>query len=390
MNASHPVTVHGAVAPGFERTRQAFAQGFEDRPGMGAAVSVYRDGEKVVDLWAGTRDARSGQDWEEDTAAVMFSCTKGLASVLVARLVEQGLVDYDVPLATYWPEFAAQGKDRLTVREALGHRAGLSAVRENLTREQILDWEFMTDLLAAQEPLWEPGSGYAYHSITHGWLSGELIRRVTGRSAGTLFQEVFSPVSAEAWLGLPAEEENRVAHISLSEAYRQGVQAMQQLPNPFAASGPTLGGALPPELVTEDRGANDRAFHAAEFPAAGAISTARGLAALWSATVRDTAGVTLVAPETLENALRPVSEGPQELDIPGPWADRFAAGFQLPGTDQDLLSPSGFGHYGAGGQLAFADPTHGVGFGYLSNWMEPDAGRATAVVRALREDLAAL
>lgn len=390
MNASHPVTVHGAVAPGFERTREAFAQGFEGRPDMGAALSVYRGGGKVVDLWGGVKDARTGDPWEQGTPAVIFSCTKGLASVLVARLVEQGLVEYDAPLAAYWPEFAARGKDRVTVREALGHRAGLAAVREELTREQLLDWDFMAALLADQEPLWEPGTGYAYHPITHGWLSGELIRRVTGKTAGTLFQEDFSPVTEEAWLGLPASEEDRVAHISLSEAYRQAVQAMQQLPNPFAAGAPTMGGALPPELVTEDRGANDRAFHAAEFPGAGGIATARGLAALWSATVRDTAGVSLVTPETLEDALRPVSEGPLELDIPGPWNDRFAAGFQLPGVDQDLLGPAGFGHYGAGGQLGFAEPEQGIGFGYLSNWMEPDAGRATAVVRALREDLARL
>ncbi|MDP5226942.1 MULTISPECIES: serine hydrolase domain-containing protein [Arthrobacter] len=384
------VTVHGTATRGFERTRQAFAQGFDGAPDMGAAVSVYRDGEKVVDLWGGTRDARSALPWEEETAAVMFSCTKGLASVLIARLVEQGLVDYDAPLASYWPEFAANGKGRLTVREALGHRAGLSAVRQELTREQLLDWDFMTALLAAQEPLWEPGTGFAYHSITHGWLSGELIRRVTGRTAGALFQEVFSPVTAEAWLGLPAAEETRVAHIGLSEAYRQGVAAMQQLPNPFAAKGPQMGGALPPELVTETEGANDRSFHAAEFPAAGGISTARALAALWSATVRDTGGTLLLGTGALENALRPVSEGRPELGFPEPWADRFAAGFQLPGLDQDLLSPAGFGHYGAGGQLGFADPVHGIGFGYLTNWMVPDAGRATAVVQALREDLAAL
>ncbi len=389
MSTPSTPAVHGTTAPGFERTRHAFVEGFDGRPDMGAALSVYRGGEKVVDLWGGVKDARTAEPWEEGTAAVIFSVTKGLASVLVARLVEQGLIDYDAPLAQYWPEFGARGKDRLTVREALGHRGGLAAVRVPLTREQVLDWDFMTALLADQEPLWEPGAGYAYHSITHGWLSGELIRRVTGKTAGEHFAEVFGPVHPEGWLGLPAGEEHRVAHISLSDGYLRGVQDRLSLPNPFAAHGPELGGALPATLVGEDTGANDTLFHRHEFPAAGGITTARALAAFWSATVHDD-DARLLGDAALADGLTVASEGPLELDIPGPGEDRFAAGFQLPGVDQDLLTPAGFGHYGAGGQLGFADPEHGIGFGYLSNWMEPDAGRATAVVRALREDLAGL
>ncbi|MFJ3957348.1 serine hydrolase domain-containing protein [Arthrobacter sp. NPDC090010] len=389
MNTASSPEVHGSVAPGFEKVREAFADGFQGRPGMGAAVAVHHQGRPVVDLWAGVKDARSGSAWEEDTATVIFSVTKGLASVLVARLVDQGLIDYDAPLAEYWPEFAANGKGRLTVREALGHRAGLSAVRVPLSKEQMLDWDFMTSLLAEQEPLWEPGSAYAYHSITHGWLSGELIRRVTGQTPGRHFAEVFGPVTSEAWLGLPEAETGRVAQIALSEAYEQSSRDRLRLPNQFAARGPEMGGALPPELVGEHTGANDPLFHAAEFPAAGGITTARGLAAIWSAVVHEGEEGPLLRAETLVDGLRVVSEGPQALEIPGPWVDRFTAGFQRPGEGQDLLSPEGFGHYGAGGQLGFADPAYDVGFGYLSNWMEPDAERASAVVAAVRESITA-
>ena len=160
--------VSGSVKPGFEPLAEAFAEGFAGRPTMGAALSVRVAGEVVVDLWGGVADERDGRAWTGDTPSVVFSCTKGLLSILSARLVQEGRLAYDAPVSRYWPEFAAAGKAEVTVGEALSHRAGLSATRADLTEADIVDWARMTEVLAAQEPLWRPGTGYAYHAITHG------------------------------------------------------------------------------------------------------------------------------------------------------------------------------------------------------------------------------
>ena len=164
--------IEGTTATGFEEVGSAFADAFAARPTMGAALSVRVDGRPVVQLWGGVKDERDGQAWTADTASVVFSCTKGVMSILVARLVQDGLLDYETPVSRYWPEFAAAGKGGVTVAELLSHRAGLSALRERITLDQALDWETVTALLAAQEPLWTPGSGYAYHALTFGWRAG--------------------------------------------------------------------------------------------------------------------------------------------------------------------------------------------------------------------------
>jgi len=174
------IDVHGSIAPEFARVREAFAAGFDDKPDMGAALAIRHRGELVVDLWAGVRDERSRAPWEETTPSVIFSCTKGLVSILAARLVQEGRLDYQAPVAQYWPEFAAAGKENVRVKDLLAHRSGLSAPREPLTTAQMIDWPVVVAQLAAQQPLWQPDTGYAYHAITHGWLAGEVIRRVTG------------------------------------------------------------------------------------------------------------------------------------------------------------------------------------------------------------------
>lgn len=166
------IEVHGSVEPGFEPVADAFASAFADRPTMGAALHVTLGGQSIVDLWAGVADERTRRPWVEDTPSVVFSCTKGLMSILIARLVQDGRLDYDAPVARYWPEFAQAGKADITVGQALAHQAGLSAPRENLTEDDIVDWDRMVAVLAAQEPLWPIGTGYAYHALTHGWLTG--------------------------------------------------------------------------------------------------------------------------------------------------------------------------------------------------------------------------
>ncbi len=385
------MTVHGTTAPGFDRVRDAFEAGFEGKPDMGAGLAIRHRGELVVDLWGGPRDERTRAPWEQSTPSVIFSCTKGLVSVLTARLVQEGRLDYQAPVAQYWPEFAAAGKQAVRVKDLLAHRSGLSAPREPLTVEQIIDWPVVVAQLAAQEPLWEPDTGYAYHAITHGWLVGEVIRRVTGLSVGAYFAQLTEPLHEDAWIGIPPSVHERVAHMQAGPTLVQLVaqQAAARTPGvtDWSEVAMTLGGALAPELVTADEGFNDPRIQAAEIPGAGGIATARALATIWSATVVETSGVRLLGSEVLESATVVQSEGPPVWDVPGPWP-RWGMGFQLDSEARRFLTPASFGHDGAGGQSAFADPAAQVGFAYLTNQMEAiDDQRATRVIDALRESL---
>lgn len=378
--------VSGIVTPGFEPLVDAFAASFADRPTMGAALSVRIDGETVVDLWGGIADERNGRAWTGDTPSVIFSCTKGLLSILTARLAQQGRIAYDDPVSRYWPEFAAAGKASVTIGEALSHRAGLSATRADLVEADILDWNRMAAILAAQEPLWTPGTGYAYHAITHGWLNGEVLRRVTGRSVGQLFQEMIAgPLGVDAWIGLPEAEADRPAHLQVSPALTElwGIEAAKPAPNwPYRAM--TLGSALPADLVTPDGGFNARPIRAAEIPGAGGIASARALAAIWSATIATTQGVRLLDDATIAAATVERSGGEPVFGAVPPYS-RWGAGFQLDSDARHYTGAKCFGHDGAGGQVGFADPERRIGFGFVTNWMMgPEDWRATAIIDALR------
>jgi CubicO group peptidase (beta-lactamase class C family) len=385
--------IAGVAAPGFEPVAKAFARAFTGRPTMGAALAIRVEGDEVVNLWSGVADERASQPWTEDTASVVFSCTKGLVSILAAQLVEAGLLVYDAPVASYWPEFAQGGKADVTVRQLLGHQAGLSALTSDLTFEDILDWDVVTARLAQQVPLWEPGTGYGYHALTHGWLAGELIRRITGKSVGTVFSEsVTRPLEASAWIGLPPSHDGAVAHLQvapdLSELWKnEAALDTPETPNwPYRAM--TLGCALPAALATAEGGFNDRVLQQAEVPGAGGIASAKGLAAIWSATVTPTNGARLLAPETVELATRTVTEGAPVFPAPPPYS-RWGMGFQLDSEARRYLTGSSFGHDGAGGQSAFADPIHRVGFAFITNWMEAgEDRRATGIIDALRAVLA--
>ena len=383
--------IAGTMSPGFEKVADAFRRAFDGKPEMGGALSVRVQGESVVDLWGGVADARTATPWTRDTATVVFSCTKGLVSILAAELVRTGRLDYDALVTDYWPEFGQAGKGDTRVGDLLAHRAGLSAPREDLSPADLIDWDAMTGMLAAQEPLWQPGSGYTYHAITHGWLIGEVIRRVAGESVGAFFtRAVTGPLNADAWIGLPPQEESRVALSRVGPSLR----ALTEIQERDAPAGVdwngramTLGGALPRELVADDAGFNLPAVREAEIPGAGGIATARALAAIWSATVVETDGVRLLDDATLARALAPVSEGPPVFEAPPPWP-RWGMGFQLDSEARRYLTPASFGHDGAGGQVAFADPEHAVGFAFVTNQMEAiEDHRATHIIDALRATL---
>lgn len=383
------IEVHGSVEPSFEPVADAFAAAFAECPTMGGALHVTLGGHSVIDLWAGIADERTGRVWLQDTPSVVFSCTKGLMSILIARLVQDGLLDYDAPVARYWPEFAQAGKADITVGQALAHQAGLSAPRENLTEDDVVDWDRMVAVLAAQEPLWPIGTGYAYHALTHGWLTGELVRRVTGKSAGAWFGEVITgPLGADAWIGLPDALADRPAHLQVSAPLSAlwADEARKPAPNwPYKAM--TLGNALPADLVTDEGGFNRQRIRAAEIPGAGGVATARALAMIWSATVVPTNGIRLIDDAVIATATRTQSEGVSVFGGDPPYS-RWGYGFQLDSEARRYLGDGCFGHDGAGGQVGFADPARQIGFGFVTNWMMgPEDQRATGIISALRQVL---
>jgi CubicO group peptidase (beta-lactamase class C family) len=384
--------VQGKVLPGFEVVRDTFIKTFEDKPNMGASLAIRVEGKEVVNLYGGTADHIAISPWNEQTLSVIFSCSKGLMSILAAKAVQDGKLSYDDLVSKYWPEFSAAGKDKVTVGDLLAHKAGLSAPRVDISTSEAIDWTFVTNLLAAQEPLWEPGAGYAYHALTHGWLIGEVLRRVTGLSVGELFQRTIAgPLDAQAWFGLPLELDERVAKMHAGPTLLKLVadQAASRTPDviDWSHRAMTLGTAFPSELVSYNSGFNTQEVHAAEIPGAGGISNASSLAAIWSATVAETEGVRLLTDESVRLATQVVSEGKPVWDVPGPWP-RFGMGFQLDGEARRYLSDEGFGHDGAGGQVAFADPRHKVGFAFLTNQMEAiDDFRGTDIIKALSQAL---
>lgn len=381
--------IHGSVAAGFEDVRSAFAAAFEGKPDMGAALAIRHRGKLVVDLWGGVSDARNRTPWQADTTSVIFSSTKGLVSILAARLVQEGRLDYQAPVSRYWPEFAASGKSEVKVKDLLSHRSGVSAPREDLSVNDIVRWDTVTGLLAEQEPLWEPGTGYAYHAITHGWLIGEVIRRITGMSVGEYFDELIAqPLGVDAWIGLPGDQSSRVAHMLIGPTLAQLIDQQTAVLKPGVIDWPhramTLGGALPLALIGEDAGFNDPQIQAAEIPGAGAIATARAVATIWSSTFDDSHGEPLLDSATIQQATAVQTEGPPVYDVPGPWP-RWGMGFQLDSETRRFVTPQGFGHDGAGGQVAFADPSAQIGFAFFTSQMEGiNDFRGTAIVDALR------
>ena len=387
--------IHGVVDDGFGPMVDAFIANFVDRRDVGAACCVVIDGRTVVELWGGLADARSRRPWRRDTAAVTFSCTKGVLAILAYRLVEDRRLDLDAPICRYWPEFSQAGKTAITVREAMSHRSGLAMLDADLTAAEVAAWTPVIRAIEQQHPAHEPSAGHVYHTMTYGWILGEVIRRVTGASPGLwLGATVTDPLGLRLWIGLPESERASVAWMEPplpdedSDAAREA--ARMAADDPAIARAATMGGAyaFPAEdgFVTF----NDPALLAAEIPAANGIATASSMARLYAACVSERPGPRLLSPSSVEDALRVQSSGPQLTGMPDDGA-RWGTGFQLasPPT-QPMLGPTSFGHAGAGGQLAFADADARVGFAWLGNQMGGYGDvRARSLTNALRRILGA-
>ena len=377
------IDIGGFVEPGWEPVRSAFEKNFELGEEVGASAAVYHRGHKVVDIWGGAFDATGERPYDDSTLQLMFSTTKGLVAIAVAMCVERGLLDYQEKVATYWPDFAAKGKGDATVAQLLSHQCGLIAPDAEVTLSDALDWKTITAMLADTAPDWPIGSGHGYHALTFGWLAGELIRRTDGRSPGQfLADEIAAPLGIDLWIGLPESLEPRVSPI-IARPLNQvsddpAVQAMLEM---FLGPGTRGGRALFLNGVFAVNDVfNHREVHAAEVPAANGIGTAAALAKVYAATLNAVDGVRLLTDETRDRARVTITaRGEPDLCLVMPTT--FGMGFMTHGMFTPYSGPGSFGHSGAGGSNAFAQPERQLAVAYLMNKM---AANLAADARAQR------
>jgi CubicO group peptidase (beta-lactamase class C family) len=371
-----PVTtaIAGTCADGFTGVREAFTRNFAEHGEVGAAVCITVDDEVVVDLWGGEADPADGSAWERDTVGVVWSCTKGATALCAHVLVARGELSLDARVCEYWPEFAAHGKDTITLRMLLAHQAGLPAFREPIPEAGYCDWELIVDRLAAEAPFWEPGTRHGYHALTFGHLVGEVVRRVTGKSIGAFFRdEIAAPRDIDLWIGLPAEHETRVAP-TLPAGF-PGPD--DEIPSFYRAamSDPSSIGAcvlMHSGSVFVPGWIDTRDAHASELPAFGGIGNARALATMYGVVTTDGGG--LVDAEELEvmGRVESATSVDATMLVPTRWSTGFVKSVDNsaggPGDrDGVVLSESAFGHVGMGGSLGFADPAARMSFGYTMN-----------------------
>ena len=402
--------LNGTVERGWEPVADAFrlSQGGTDH---GAGLCVYVDGRPVVDLWTGLADRTTGRLWQRDTPQLVASPTKGATAICAHMLVERGQLDLDAPVTRYWPEFGQAGKEEVLVRHLLSHQAGLPYVEPDVSFEESCQWSPMIEALERQRPLWASGTEHIYHAMTYGFLVGEVIRRITGKSVGRFFaEEVAGPLGLDAWIGLPAEIEPLLARM---ETEPFPVDRMQELVADFARTmqmspevigqlmvhvyGPgtafmragQAGGVTPENMFS-------RAYRAAEFPGANMVASAHAVARMYAATVSDVDGIRLLNRETVGRATALQTNRSHMHGVAGdllPHTENLfnmSLGFwRSTPPVHPLLGPASFGHPGSGGSLGAADPDRRVGFGYVPNFwpaamIDP---RAPALCAAVRECL---
>ncbi len=356
MTAPAP-EISGTCDEKFEAVREAFLGNFLERDELGASLALMVDGEIVADLWAGWADAERTREWQRDTIVNVYSTTKGIVAVAGAILADRGALDYDAPVTQYWPEFGRNGKHDMPLGYLFSHQAGLPTLDADLAEGSIYDWGTMVKALADQVPIWDPGSAQGYHAFTYGWLVGEPIRRITGKSLGAyVAEEISDPLAVDFFIGTPASEDPRIADI---------IPLPRSPMEPDSLLAKTMLGADLTGAV------NTRRWREAELPAANGHGNARALATIYGAMSRggECGGVRLLSSEGVE---RSAAEQVRSVDRVMGFETRRAMGFILntPGGryhwGPNLRT---FGHSGAGGSLGFADPDARIGFGYAMNRM---------------------
>ena len=366
--------VYGFVRPGFEAVRKAFAENFSHRNELGAACCVYHHGDKVVDLWGGLRNGRTGEPWEENTMVVVYSTTKGLAAMTLAIAHSRGWLDYNECVSTYWPEFAQNGKENITVRQLLAHQAGLFAFDEKVDRDTVADLDKLAAILARQKPKWEAGSRQAYHAISLGFYESELLRRIDPqhRSLGQFFQdEIASTLGEEFYIRLPEEIPNsRFAVVEAPGFFKRligfpiwlALAAMYPRSNIYRALVANPGSAI----VHDESRIYARNL---EVASGGGVGTARAIAHAYG--VFATGGRELgLYPETIQALMAPpIPPRHSFYDECMKGEAKFSLGFMKPCEAWPFNHERAFGHPGAGGSLGFADPEAGIGYAYITNRM---------------------
>ena len=371
--------VHGSVEAGFEPVREAFAANFERFGEVGAACCIHVHGRRVVDLAGGVTSSGGIEPYTPETLQMVWSTTKGVVAIAAHMLAQEGVLDFDAPVVDYWPEFAAEGKQDIPVRWLFNHKSGLAAIDRPLGLQDVIAWTPVVDALAAQRPLWEPGTAHGYETWTYGWLAGEVIRRASGKSVGQLVAErIAKPLGAEFWIGLPREQNERVAPViapvpndppdpyTLRLADRNSL-TYRSFANPAVAAAAF----------------NEYPFRSAEVPAGNGIGTARALSRIYAACIGDVDGVRLIEPETLANATKTQSRGE---DLVMGYESHFGTGFQLSFPFRPMAGDGSFGHYGSGGSVGFAHNELDFSFGYVMNQMRPIYGadpRTGSLIKAL-------
>lgn len=350
--------VHGFAHDRFAAVRLVFEANLDSGADVGAAFAATLEGEMVVDLWGGYADAAKSRPWQEDTIVNVYSTTKTMTALTALLLADRGELDFGAPVARYWPEFAANGKDRVTVAQVMSHASGLSGWKEPISKEDLYDWEKATSLLAAQAPFWEPGTACGYHAVTQGYLVGEVVRRITGKTLGTVFrEEIAEPLGADFWIGLPASEDERVAEL---------------IPPPAAAS---ISAGVRTELqrnMSDNPGIDvgetrKRAWRGAEIPAAGGTGNARSVALVH----------TILANGGVARGRRFLSEA----------GCRRALELQIEGTDLILGSPTryGLGFGLAGGMVPLPNPHSMYWGGYGGSLIIIDMDARTTLAYAMNK-----
>jgi CubicO group peptidase (beta-lactamase class C family) len=355
--------IQGHCDERFRGVRDTFEAAFESGAEVGAGFCVVQDGQTVVDLWGGFMDAARSEPWQRETLANVFSTTKGMTALCAHRLVDEGRLDLDSPVAKYWPEFAQQGKGEITVRQLISHQAGLPAVRKPLPQEAIFDWDRMVEALAEETPWWTPGTQHGYHAVTFGWLVGEVVRRITGQSLGKYFAKEFAePLGADFVIGFGPELDTRVAPLLQGPVHIEEDKPSlfeEVLKNPDGMTARTFNN--PPIIGTDIH--NSRAWRAAEIPAANGHASAAALATIYGELARGS----LLSESVLEDARACQAEGEDAILT---LVTKIACGFMLaPDNEPCGPNPKAFNHAGAGGSLGYCDPEAKIGLGYVMNNM---------------------
>jgi CubicO group peptidase (beta-lactamase class C family) len=374
--------VNGACAPGFEKVRDAFEQNFAERGEIGAAVAVWVDGDLVVNLWGGSADAAGAKPWQQNTLASVFSGSKGLTSTCVHVLADRGEIDLQAPVAMYWPEFGQAGKEDITIATVMGHRSGVIGPRTRMTPEQALDWDGVCRQIAAAEPWWEPGTAQGYHLVTFGFILGEVVRRVTGRTLGQFLRtEIAEPLGIDVHVGLPTVDHDRCAEMVNKPHIRDVLDALEAPRHPTSLDEhPMAALAVALGFVPDDEvGANAiGVWRSVEFPSTNAHVSALGMATFYNALAQEK----LLSREHME--LCRVSQGGFDTDmvLGRRVADHgWGLGYML--NQRGVAGPNKriFGHGGSGGSFAFVDLEHRIGYAYVMNLF--DATKANADPRSV-------